>query len=168
MVTQWERQSSLNKIFHETYAKLNHCQLISVGWVIPKQLTTAHLEIPLIYVKTEPILVAVRSSCRSSDATLLGSRVRIPPGLWVFSLLCVVCCVCSGLCDKLIARLEGFYWLCLAIACDPGIPKRRSLGLIWAVALQEKLRRQNVYYCLSQKPIIYLLLHNGFSLRFQF
>ena len=44
---------------------------------------------------------------RSAAARLLRSRVRIPPGAWMF--VCCECCVLSGrgLCDELITRPEG-------------------------------------------------------------
>ena len=47
----------------------------------------------------------------SAAARLLGLRVRIPPGAWMF--VCCECCVLSGrgLCDELITRPEQFYRL---------------------------------------------------------
>jgi hypothetical protein len=86
----------------------------------------------------------------------------------MLSLLYVGCWVCSGLCDRLITCLEDSYWLCLAVACDPDISKRRNLGLIWAVAPQEKPTKAKYSLPRSQKPITNLSLYNGFSLRFQF
>jgi hypothetical protein len=52
---------------------------------------------------------------RSTAARLLRSRVRIPPGAWVF-----VSCVLSGrgLCDELITRPEGPYLLWRVVVCD--------------------------------------------------
>jgi hypothetical protein len=46
---------------------------------------------------------------RSAVARLLGLRVRIPPGAWMF--VCSECCVLSGrgLCDGLITRPEESY-----------------------------------------------------------
>jgi hypothetical protein len=43
---------------------------------------------------------------RSAAAWLLGSRVRIPFGAWMFV---VLSCVGRGLCDGLITRPEGSY-----------------------------------------------------------
>ena len=55
---------------------------------------------------------------RPVAARLLRSRVRIPPGAWIF-----VCCECRvmsgrGLCDELITRPEESYRLCCVVVCD--------------------------------------------------
>ena len=60
-----------------------------------------------------PVPVAARSEARQ-----LRSRVRIPPGAWVF-----VCCECRvlsgrGLCDELITRPEESYRLWCVVVCD--------------------------------------------------
>jgi hypothetical protein len=61
---------------------------------------------------TEPQRSAV-----SNAARLLRSRVRIPPGAWIF--VCCECCVLSGsLCDELITRPEESYRLCCVVVCD--------------------------------------------------
>ena len=54
----------------------------------------------------------------STAARLLGFRVRIPPGEWVF--VPCECCVLSGrgLCDWTIPRPEESYRLCCVIVCD--------------------------------------------------
>ena len=56
----------------------------------------------------------------SAAACLLGLRVRIPPGAWIF-----VCCECRvlsgrGLCDELITHPEESYrvW-CLRVVMNP-------------------------------------------------
>jgi hypothetical protein len=51
------------------------------------------------------------SAARSAAAWLLGSRVRIPLGAWMFvsCLYVVLSCVGRGLCDGLITRSEGSY-----------------------------------------------------------
>ena len=51
-------------------------------------------------------------------AGLLGLRVRIPPGAWIF-----VCCECRvlsgrGLSDELITRPEESYRLWCVVVCD--------------------------------------------------
>jgi len=51
-------------------------------------------------------------------ARLLRSRVRIPPGPWIF-----VCCECRvlsgrGLCDELITRPKESYRLWCVVVCD--------------------------------------------------
>ena len=45
----------------------------------------------------------------SAASRLLGLRVRIPPGAWIF--ICCDCCVLSGrsLCEELITRPEESY-----------------------------------------------------------
>ena len=55
----------------------------------------------------------------SAAARLLGLRVRIPPGAWMF-VCCVVCCVLSGrgVCDEPITRTEESYWLWCVVVCD--------------------------------------------------
>jgi len=55
---------------------------------------------------------------RSVAARLLRSRVRIPPGAWIF--VCCECCVLSGrgLCDELITRPEESYRLWCVVVCD--------------------------------------------------
>lgn len=47
---------------------------------------------------------------RSVVVRLLGSRVRILLGIWMF-VFCVLCCVSSGPCDKMITRSEETYRL---------------------------------------------------------
>jgi hypothetical protein len=56
--------------------------------------------------------------CRSADARLLRSWVRIQPGAWLF--VCCECCVLSGrgLCDKLITHPEESYRLWRVVVCD--------------------------------------------------
>ena len=56
--------------------------------------------------------------CRSTAAWLPGSRVRIPPGAWMF--VCCECCVLSGrgLCDGPITRPEESYRLWCVVVCD--------------------------------------------------
>ena len=56
----------------------------------------------------------------STDARLLGSRVRIPPGAWIS----LVCCVLlgRGLCDGLITRSVYCYRVCSA--CVRGTSQR--------------------------------------------
>ena len=55
---------------------------------------------------------------RSVAPRLLRSRVRIPPGAWMF--VCCECCVLSGrgLCDELITRPEESYRLWCVVLCD--------------------------------------------------
>jgi hypothetical protein len=55
---------------------------------------------------------------RSTAARLLRSRVRIPPGAWMF--VCCVCCVLSGrsLCDELIPLPQESYRLWCVVVCD--------------------------------------------------
>jgi len=54
---------------------------------------------------------------RSVEARLLGSRVRISLSKWMF--VSSVCCVVTGLCNKLITRSEGSYRVCVClIVCD--------------------------------------------------
>ena len=52
---------------------------------------------------------------RSAAAWLLGSRVRIPPGSWMFSFVFVVWRVGSGLCDGLITGVEKAYRMCVCV-----------------------------------------------------
>jgi hypothetical protein len=61
---------------------------------------------------------------------LLGLRVRIPPGAWMF-----VCCVLSGrgLCDGLITRLEDSYRLWGVLVCDHVTSGMRRLKLVRVV-----------------------------------
>ena len=53
-----------------------------------------------------------RSEARVCGRSLLGLRVRIPSGAWMF--VCCDCCVlsCRGLCDGSIPRPGDSYWLC--------------------------------------------------------
>jgi hypothetical protein len=55
---------------------------------------------------------------RYAAARLLGSRFefRWEHGCW--SLVCVVCCAGSGLCDELNSRSEESYRVCVIIVCD--------------------------------------------------
>ena len=55
---------------------------------------------------------------RSAAARLLRSRVRIPPGAWIFARC--ECRVLSGigLCDELITRPEKSYRLWCVVVCD--------------------------------------------------
>jgi hypothetical protein len=55
---------------------------------------------------------------RSAAARLLRSWVRNPPGAWMF--VSCECRVMSGrfLCDELITRPEGSYWLWCVVVCD--------------------------------------------------
>ena len=70
---------------------------------------------------------------RSEAAWLLGSRVRIPPGSWMFPLVFVVWRVGSGLCDRLITGVEESYRMCVY-----NRPQQLGiLGLSWAVAPQK-------------------------------
>ena len=59
-----------------------------------------------------------------ADDRLLGMRVRISPGAWMF--VCCECCVFlgRGLCDGLITRPEESYRLCCVLVCD-----RVTLGM---------------------------------------
>ena len=54
----------------------------------------------------------------STADRLLGLRVRIPPGAWMF--VCCKCCVLSGrgLCDGPITRPEESYRLWCVLLCD--------------------------------------------------
>jgi hypothetical protein len=61
---------------------------------------------------------------RSAAAWLLGSRVRIPLGAWMFlSYVYMLSCVGRGLCDGLIIRPEKSYrvYNCM---CDHRNPER--------------------------------------------
>jgi hypothetical protein len=64
---------------------------------------------------------------RSSAARLRRSRVRNPPGAWMF--VCCECCVLSGrdLCDGLITRPEESYRLWRVVVCDQETWKTRRL-----------------------------------------
>jgi hypothetical protein len=53
------------------------------------------------------ISMALRSNAWFAAARLLGSRVRIPLYVWMFS--CCASCVCRGLCDGPITRLGESY-----------------------------------------------------------
>ena len=67
----------------------------------------------------------------SSVSRLLGLRVRIPAGRWMF--VCCECCVLSrrGLCDELITRPEESYRLRCVVVCDleTSIRRRPCLAL---------------------------------------
>jgi hypothetical protein len=66
---------------------------------------------------------------KSTADRLLGLRVRIPPGAWMF--VCCECCVLSGrsLCDGLITRPEESYRLWCVLVCDLGTSRMRRLKL---------------------------------------
>jgi hypothetical protein len=66
----------------------------------------------------------------SAAARLLGLRVRIPPGVWMFvrcGSLWVVCSSGRGLCDGLIAGPEESYRLWCVIVCDLETSRMRRL-----------------------------------------
>jgi hypothetical protein len=60
------------------------------------------------------------------------------------SVVFVVCCVGSGLCDELITLSEESYRVCVCVCvcvvlvCDVETSERDHLGPIWAVASQER------------------------------
>ena len=78
--------------------------------------------------KSVPVIFEPPCICRSqwpgglrrgtAAARLLGLRVRIPPGAWMF--VCCDCCLLSGrgLCDGLITRPEESYLLWCVVVCD--------------------------------------------------
>jgi hypothetical protein len=63
----------------------------------------------------------------SAADPLLGLRVRIPPGAWMF--VCCECCVCQVevYCDGLIIRPEESYRLCCVIVCELETSRMRRL-----------------------------------------
>jgi len=71
---------------------------------------------------------------RSAASRLLGLRVRIPSGTWMY--VCCECCVlsCSGLCVGLITCPQDLYWVwcVLSMIMKPGW--LRGPGSIGAVA----------------------------------
>jgi hypothetical protein len=78
---------------------------------------------------------------RSDDPWLLGLRVRIPQGEWMF--VACVCCVLSGrgLCDGLITRTEESCRVCVCVCLtvrDLETPTMKWSRPIWTVAQQEK------------------------------
>ena len=60
-----------------------------------------------------PILVAVQSKTQDCGCLILGSRVRIPPNAQM--VISCICCVTSGLCDRLITRSEESYQVRLIV-----------------------------------------------------
>jgi hypothetical protein len=73
----------------------------------------------------DPIGRAVLRRGSAADR-LLGLRVRIPPGAWMF-VLSVVYLSGRGLCDGLITRPEESYRLCCVIVCDLETSRMRRL-----------------------------------------
>ena len=87
-------------------------------------------------------------------ARLLGLRVRIPPGAWIF-----VCCECRvlsgrGLCDELITRPEEAYQLYCVIVCVLETSKMRkprpALGRCATKQLKFLLIKCNVIHVQSR------------------
>ena len=58
-------------------------------------------------------------------------------------LSCLLCCVRSGLCDRLITRSEESYWVSVLIVCDPETAKmRRSRPDLGCGATEEEQEQQ--------------------------
>ena len=69
----------------------------------------------------------------------MGSRLRIPLGRGYSSLVFVVCCAGSFLCDELITRSEESIRVCVCVCvCDLETSKGGDLYSIWAVAPRKK------------------------------
>ena len=86
---------------------------------------------------------------RSAAASLLRSRVRIPPEAWMF-----VCCECrvlsvSGLCDELVTRPEESYRLWWVVVCDLETSRMRRP---WpALGLSATAKKSNVEFPLGHE-----------------
>jgi len=75
----------------------------------------------------------------SAAALLLGLRIRIPPGAWIY--VCCACCILSGrgLCDGPVTRPEEPYRLWCVVVCDLETSRMRRL---WAAAPQGKGKKK--------------------------
>jgi hypothetical protein len=78
---------------------------------------------------------------RSAAAWLLGSRVRMPLGAWMF-VCCVVLCRQRGLCDGLITRPEESYRVSMCVCVIKKPRKGRPKGPSWTLRACEWMNEQ--------------------------